>query len=771
MSSGSRLDNLRALRTANLDMAFATAFGALVAGNFLAEFTRELTTDDRIRGWIGALPAIIGILQIPGSVIGERYASFKRFVFLGGLLWRLWWVPVVFLPLAPASWPRLEILIFCIAMQAASIHFIQATYNQWLSVLVPESHRGWYFSRRHALAILVGAVIGFPASALMDWIRADGDTNIGLSIIFGVGVAFGLVSLLFYLRMPDTRREEVKRKGFLETLASFGEPLRQKPFRRLLLFLIVFVIGQILAGPFFFYYGREVLGLSFIDLQVFAAFTAVSALLSAGMWGYLSDKYGNKPVLFVAGILLTLGPLAWVFAEPNRPVWNYIVLCIGHIAAGFAWTGVGVGQFNFILAVAPNSIRGPAIGVAQAVMAVVSGFAPLGAGVLLHQLRAIVGEVPAYEWLFSINAAVRFLSVFLLFGIVDSSSRGIRDFLRQVAGVRPKGVLAMRKLTSAGDTVAKQNAIRKVAESRMVMAESEISRLLTDPSPRVRREAALALRHIGSDEALRALIVLIKENPSFVEDEMIETIAVIGDSSAVTPLIKLLVSPSSSIRRATARALGRLAANEAIDPLIAAAAHPEDPELRRAAIQALRIIGDPKCEGVVITALTDQFPSVRVAAAEACAEFEFAGAVSVLRDLVRGNLDDTSAEVVYALAAAGTVEDAAAILDAASKMESDVGRRRALLAAARLFGVEDSLYRLLMMDQVKRDQFMMELVRSRYVKGLRTAMSRFHAGDEQKGVELLASSTGDARLAVLAEHTPSEGFLLAAALIHSRPKD
>lgn len=769
MPAPSRLDNLRALRIANLDMAFATAFGALVAGNFLAEFTRYLTADDRIRGWIGALPALIGILQIPGGVIGERYASYKRFVALGGLLWRLWWVPVIFLPIAPESWPRLEILIFCIAMQAASIHFVQPTYNEWLSVLVPQSHRGWYFSRRYALAVLVGAVIGFPASALMDWIRQHGDVEQGLSLIFGAGVVFGMASMIFYMRMPETRREEIRRRSFIETIRGFGEPMREKAFRRLLLFLVVFVIGQLLAGPFFFYYGREVLGLSFIDLQVFAAFTAVSSLLSAGMWGYLSDKYGNKPVLFLAGILLSLGPLAWVFAQPGRPVWNYVVLILGHIAAGFAWTGVGVGQFNFILAVAPNAIRGPAIGLAQAVMAVVSGLAPLGAGVLLHFLRSVVGESSAYEWLFSINAAIRVVSVFLLFGIIDKSSRGVREFLGQIAGVRPKGVIAMRRLGQSGGTEERQHAIRKVAESGMRMAETEIARLLYDPSPRVRREAAVALRQIGGRESVRALIRLVEKHPPFVEDEMIETISAIGDETAVPALVSLLENPSSSVRRATARALGRLGSSRALGPLIQAASHPNDPELRRAAIQAIRTIGDPGCETVVVKALRDENPSVRVAAAEACADFEFESAGDALRELLRGEVDETFAEVAYALARIGDLKkDSDLILSAASRMDSAVGRRRALLGAAKLLGVEDDLYRIFMMDAIRRDQFMLDLVRNHYVKGLRQALALYHSGKEKEAIVLLAESSGIPELERLAAHAPKDGFLLAAAIVAGR---
>src|SRR5438477_1472522 len=163
MAENDRLDNLRGLRIANVDMAFATAFAALVGGNFQQAFALQLGATPRLLALISALPAILGVLQIPGSVLGERFRSYKNFVAVGAFFWRFAWVPVVFLPIVSWPVPKLEILIACIIFSAASIFLVQATYSAWLSFLVPESHRGWYFSRRIALATVVSVAISFPA--------------------------------------------------------------------------------------------------------------------------------------------------------------------------------------------------------------------------------------------------------------------------------------------------------------------------------------------------------------------------------------------------------------------------------------------------------------------------------------------------------------------------------------------------------------------------------------------------------------------------------
>ncbi|HET6645474.1 MAG TPA: MFS transporter [Fimbriimonadales bacterium] len=765
MPQPDRLASLRALRTANLDLAFATAFAALVGGNFQQAFALELGATPRILALLAALPAIIGVLQIPGSAVGEHFRSYKSFVAVGAFLWRFSWVPIVLLPLAPAYLPRLGILIAVSVFSAVAIFLVQATYNAWLSFLVPESHRGWYFSRRIALATVVGAAVGFPASLALDWMDRHDDFTLGLSIIFGCGIACAAVSYFFYTRMPDTRRDEEVRASAMDSLRSLAKPMRDRKFIGLLAFLVVFVFGQTLASPFFFPYGRQVLKLDFLQLQVFAGFHAVASLLSAGMWGYFSDKYGNRPVLFISGLLLCLGPFGWALCNQGLGNWNMAILIVAHISAGFSWTGVAVAQGNIILANSPPELRAQAIGLSQAVIAGVSFLGQIVGGEFMQRTVAFLSPEMRYQWLFVINGVVRIGAVGMLFFVKDAAPTSIRGFLGQIARIRPKGVMAMRKLAGAETVPQRESAIRQLGTSGMTMAETELTRLLVDPSPRIRREAADALAKMGSDPSVEALVELVENHPLLVEEEMIDALASIGGRRAVSPLIALLENPSSALRRASARALGKLRSPTALQALIAAARNPDDAELRRAAVRALRQIGDPSCAPVIQEALGDPYPSVRIAAAEACADLSLAECAPMLRQILRNGYDEIAPEAAYALSIVGNSDDAGAVLDAAAKMGSVVGGKRCLLGAARLFGCEDRFYRLLMADPVAKDQALLHWSGANI--HFKRSLSLFHKGDDQGALKHLRKHFPDKRIALVSEHLPPDGFLLAASILRA----
>ena len=736
-------------------MVFATAFATLVGGNFQQAFALSIGATPRMLALLTALPVVLGVMQVPGSVLGERFSSYKRFVSWGGLFWRLAWVPIVF---APIFFPKLSLLIAAIVISGISIFLVQATYNAWLSFLVPDSHRGYYFSRRIGLATVTAAAVGFPASLFLDWMDRTGQFALGLSILFAIGVACGLVSFVFYLRMPATEHTVIPNRTLVGDLKSIVAPLKDRGFSRLMIFLFVFIIGQTLAAPFFFPYGREVLKLEFVHFQVFGAFHAAGSLLSAPMWGYFSDKYGNKPVLFASGLLIVLGPLTWAACDISLGNWNLVILIIGHAISGFSWTGVAVGQGNIILANSSPEMRSSAIALSQALIALVGFVGQMAGGEIMQRTLGVMSNEGRYQLLFLLNSGMRVLAIFFLGIVQDRSPSTVRGFLKQVASIRPRGVLAMRRLGASANIATKERAIRDIAVSGMSMAETELTDLLLDPSPRLRRQAAEALGRLGGHDAALALTNLISDHPLLVEDEMIEALAAIGNESAVPALVQLLENPSSSLRRASAMALGKLGSAKGLEALMGAASA-KDPELRRAAIRALRLIGDPRAGAVVTEALFDPYPSVRVAAAEAAAELHLTESAPSLRMLLNP-MDEALGEIAYSLAVLGDKSDAEPILRAAAKVGSQIARRRCLLAVARLYGCEEKFYKLIAADAMTRDNLLIDWAGSDASR--KRAIVLLHRGDATAALARVARSHPEVE--PLAAAPAEEGILLAIAM-------
>lgn len=764
----SRLDALHSLRVANVDAALATAFATLVSGTFLVGYIKFLGGSDAWVNLLAALPSLFGILQIPGAIIGRGFASYKRFVLPGGLLWRLLYIPFALLPFVAISGDlKLVVVACCVSLAAACTLFVNSIYNDWLAELVPASSRGWYFGRRQVIATAVGATVGVLGGVLLDGFKRAGEERAGFGTIFGIGLLCAAASFVFFLRMHDLTRAHPVRQSLRDGLASMSHPVRDRDFRRVLVFLGVFVVGQTIAGNLFSAFALESLDLSFTILTIAGATHAVGIVAFTRLWGYLADKYGNRPVLFLLCVGVTLTPVMWLFCKPGAPTLNALLLIPGHVFSGAMWGGATLCQLNILLATAKPEDRANYIGVGLAAQALVGGLAPLLGGELMSIFRQFWEPEIAYKVLFGVTMLARIVAVVPLLYVNEEGSVRLREALRHIRKVTPKGFGALRSLSRSETPDRREQAIHRVGAQGLSLALSEIIEALHDPSPSVRRQAAQALAKLRDPAAVPALIHMLNDHPDLADEETFEALGELGQAEAVEPLVRYLQSPVALTRRAAARALGKIGNPAAIEPLLAAAADFGDADLRRASLQALRLLGAKEAEPIFAAALLDPLPSIRIAAAEAVADFELRGAAGAVRESLTSFFDEGESEVAYALGAVGDPSDLERILDFAQRCESMITRRRCLLGAARLLDVEQAVYRLLLMEGFARDSALIELLRpaTRKSARMRAALDRFASGDEAGALQALAKALPSETLDALARRPVNESFLVAAAWI------
>ncbi len=759
-----RLQNLRALRLANADGGFAVAFATLVTGTFQVGFIKLLGASDLWIGVLSAVPSLLGVLQIPGAVWGRRFPTYKKFVLPGGLIWRLFYVPLIVLPLVPLiDQAKLILLTLCVAIASASVLLVQPIYNEWLSEMVPQNSRGWFFSRRNAITTAVGALIGILGGVALDYFRKQGQEPLGLSVVYGAGIVCAAISLVMFWLMPDLRREHPVKVKLADSLRAMRKPFRDKEFRRVLLFLGFFFVGQTFAGNLYGAYALESLKLSFTAIQMTGVANAVGIVLAARFWGFLADRYGNKPILAISGIGIATNPISWLLTVPGETNRNIAILLVGHVFMGIFWAGVAVGQFNLLLATAKEEDKASYLGAGLALQSVVSGFSPLiGAG-MMAILRLNLPVVLAYKGVFITALLLRASAVLFLAPVREEGSSRVRRTLRDLRKA-PRGMRTMRTLARSSDTQERAVALKQVGRQGLTIASEEVVRSLSDPSPKVRRQASQTLAKLADPDSLRPLLEHIERHPDLVEEDTVEALGEIGSPKAVGPLIEMLDSPRSLLRRAAARALGKIGSEAAVSSLIACAAEQDDPDLQRASIQALRMIGSKECADVVSAALHNARPSVRIAAAEAVAELQLKTALPHLRQSLTQFQDEPSSEIAYALAAIGGLEEIPRILSVATTAKTTLARRRCLLGVARLIEVESDVYKLLLKTGMSRDTELANLLqplakRSRKIKA---ALDRYASGDEPAALHLLASATKDPVVQEIVEAGIRESFILLA---------
>lgn len=779
----SRIEDLKSLKVSNADAAFATSFGTLVGGGFLVGFIQLLGGNEMWVNVLSAIPSIAGVLQLPGAIWGRRFPTFKRFVFGGGMLWRLLYLPLVFLPvLAFSNDARLLIVTLCVALASISVMVVNPTMNDWLAELIPANSRGFFFARRSAICTIVGALAGIFGAILLDAYKAKGQAPVGFSLVFGIGLVSSAISMYFFLRMRDIPRPNPVKEQFWQGIKSIAHPFKDREYRKVLWFLGMAALGQTFAGNLFASFGLKTIDLNYKILQGTGVMHALGMLVFLKPWGFIADRFGNKPVVAITGIMVAMNPLPWVLCSPGHGLGNAAILLGTHPLMALGWSGMGLCQFNLMLATAKEDDRASYIGAGMALMALVGGIAPLFGAKMFEILQSSYSDEISYKTVFVATAIIRLISVFFIFPVNEIGSRGVKQVINDLRQVSPKGYRALRTLNK-GDIQSREAAIEEVGEERMQLAFDAVSKALHDPQPRVRRRAASAIARLDDKRGVDELIHQLEYHPDLVEEETIFALRDIGDPRAIPWLVRSFQSPRSLLRRASARALGEIIARhsyehpgvtsdeqqQAIDALVTAASDPLDPDLRRGAIRALQDIRYEPAAPVISEALLDPWPSVRIAAAEAVAELGLSGALPYLRRSLDEHEDEASAEVAYALGAIGTAEDVPRIIAQANTSPSIITRRRCLLGVARNMGVEELVYRLMLLDDMERDTALMELIPSRRGKKttLRTALEMFSAGRETEAVALLEAE--DPRLSPLVKQPVPEAALIAFALLADRP--
>ncbi|MCX7800955.1 MAG: MFS transporter [Fimbriimonadales bacterium] len=759
-----RFEALRTLRLANADMAFYTVFITLTSGSFLVGFVQLCGGSDAWIGLLTAIPSLLGALQIVGGIVGRRFGSYKPFVAPGWLLWRLFYVPVAMLPLVamdPSG--KLAVLAACVILAWAATFLVNPVFFDWLAELVPAHSRGEFFGRRNALAAGVAAASGVLGGVLLDHFRSRHQDPLGFAWIFGIGVACALAGHFgFFVRMRDVPRAAPVREGLGSSLRSMAGPLRDRGFRTVLLFLAAAVFSQAFAGNFWSAYALESLQIPFLTLQLAGVAHSIGNIAASRVWGFLSDRYGNKPMLAFAAAGMCFTPVPWLLTKPGpqHETYNSALLIAAHLPMGVIWSGIAVCQFNLLLATSKPEERSSYLGLGMALQALIGGVSPILGAALMSALRGgAFGPMEvalAYKTLFVATICLRATALIPLLRVHEPGAQSFLAALRHLRRATPKGLSAMRALSRSPSVEQRERAIEEVGEAQMTLAAEDLIRSLHDPAPRVRRRAAEALGRLGLKSAIPDLIHQLDEHPDLVEEETIEALGVLRAREAVPHLVALLHSPRSALRRAAAKALGRIGHADAVEPLVRAAQPGSDPDLRRASLQALRTLGDVRAAPAILAALEDPLPSVRIAAAEAAAELGLAEAAEPLRRSLARYADEASSETAYALGAVGGQEDLPAILREAERSQSIITRSRCLLGAARLLGCEPALYRLALAGEADRDRLATEALR-----GDPEALRLFAEGDWR--ALLLRLAKEDPRLEALEGCGFEEALWLALA--------
>ncbi|MGQ9707379.1 MAG: MFS transporter [bacterium] len=442
----------RALKISVVEGVFATLYTTLAGGMFLAGLALFLGANSFQIALLSAIPALVSGFGFLAGYLVRRVGARKPLV-----LWTAGLGRTVFIILVPflifGMKLKLEVFLLIVMFCSVLMTIAGTTWTSWISDLVPEERRGWFFGMRNAILNVTGVLIAYGAGRGMDWLKGQNREGLGYALAFTLAVFFGLVSVHLLTRQPEPELAPRPEPRLKELLIG---PLQEPQFRRLCVFLAVWFLSGTLAAPFYLVHLIKNLHFSFAAVAIYSMIGGVIGVLFQLFWGRLIDRFGSRPVTVFNFALVGLMPFLWLFATPGFRLPIYI----DGILNGVIWTGASLGLWNLLLDLADNPARKESYFAIYTVITGMGAFiASLVAGMVAQlfsrfHITVLGADFYNYDIMFLLAGIGRFAALPLLLRVHERGSKPVRYTIRVISN------LALWRLNAGKDVLLQALGIR-----------------------------------------------------------------------------------------------------------------------------------------------------------------------------------------------------------------------------------------------------------------------------------------------------------------------
>lgn len=366
----------RGLRYLMYDGVAAQVMVTLTSGAFLVAFALLLGASNLTIGIISALQPLTQIMQLPAIYLVERLGYRKVLVLAALGMSRMFCFLLMAIPWIVPEHLRMEVLVLALLGFFGFGTISGVAWNPWIRDLIPENRLSSYMAHRLAVLTAVGAALGLAAGFGADVLKTFMGELAVYSIYFGFAGIVGFIDIYFISQVPEPKLHHNPNLSIFRLMA---EPVRDRNFRQLLIFLGSWNFAVNFAAPFFTVYMLKRLDLSITFVIALSVLSQVVNVFFFKLWGRLADRFSYKSVLVEAGPLFIITFVLWPLTQFGN--WAFItlpVLIFIHAFTGMSTAGVQLCTGNMAMKLAP---RGRATAY-LAVNALTSGVAAVIAPIL-----------------------------------------------------------------------------------------------------------------------------------------------------------------------------------------------------------------------------------------------------------------------------------------------------------------------------------------------------------------------------------------------------
>lgn len=397
--------------------------------SYLSAFALQVQATAQDIAWLAAVPPLLGSwMQLFSAWLGERGTQRRKLILGGAVSQALLWMPIALLPLLFPAYAA-PLLIASVVLYQAASNLITPQWGSLMRELVPERQRGRYFALRTRIASLTSFIALIAGGTLLHVCKEEQLVLRGFLTLFGVAAIARLVSAYFLSRMHDPDHAHAPR----DTLRQAFRSLPGSDFLRFSLFFAFMQASTYIAAPFFSLHMLRNLEFSYLQYMTGSAITVLGQFVTLNAWGRISDRFGNRLILVVTGLMIPALPLLWTLSG------NFWYLLVLQAIGGLSWAGFNLSAGNFIYDLLPDRRIAPYMALHNVLMnlGVFSG-AMLGGYLATHLGTSV--EIGGFNlhWIFPIYGVFALSSVLRLMVAII--------FLPKIREVREVEAWSMRSL-------------------------------------------------------------------------------------------------------------------------------------------------------------------------------------------------------------------------------------------------------------------------------------------------------------------------------------
>ncbi len=393
-------------------------------------------------GALATLPPLIGAMtQALGMRLAESVASRRdavvRFIRIQSLLILLLAFVQYFFG---SGWWALTALICVVSCYYMTIGVIAPMWNSLVGDLIPATSRGEFFGYRNMWTSIVTFTGVVVAGQIVHLTSLSGQTALGFSIVFAVAAVSRLLSGGHFAKVSDASLHVPDDSKF--TFWQFIKRARHSNFVRFTFFISAMNFSAAISGPYFAMYMLQDLKFTYYEYMLVVAAVVLMQFAVMRSWGKLSDQFGNRQILRLTGVLVSVNPLLWLVS--SNLGW---VICT-QLYSGLCWAGFNLAAANFVFDAVTPAKRARCFAYQSIVNgwcvflgSLLGGWLVTGISPVINQQLAVLVNYSPFLILFVLSGVGRAAAMLFLFGTFKEV-RGVQkirsyQMLIRVTSLRP----------------------------------------------------------------------------------------------------------------------------------------------------------------------------------------------------------------------------------------------------------------------------------------------------------------------------------------------